>query len=80
LRERGCGAPVVLGGIVPEAHHEALFACRVLKIFGPDTPLDQIALDIMGILNEVALSSQDCCASSCAVQASRYGASRMRSP
>ena len=63
LRERGCGAPVVLGGIVPEAHREALFACRVLKIFGPDTPLDQIALDMMGVLNEVASSSQDCCAS-----------------
>lgn len=27
LRERGCGAPVVLAGIVPEAHHESLFTC-----------------------------------------------------
>ena len=62
LRERGCGAPVVLGGIVPEAHHESLFTCGVLKIFGPDTPLDQIALGILGILNEVPSSLQDCCA------------------
>ncbi|WP_321946344.1 methylmalonyl-CoA mutase [Paraburkholderia sp. J10-1] len=62
LRERGCGAPVVLGGIVPEAHHESLFTCGVLKIFGPDTPLDQIALDLIGILNEVTSSLQDCCA------------------
>ncbi|WP_395064423.1 methylmalonyl-CoA mutase [Paraburkholderia silvatlantica] len=63
LRERGCGAPVVLGGIVPKAHHESLFTCGVLKIFGPDTPLGQIAQDMVGVLNEEALSLQDCCTS-----------------
>lgn len=63
LRERGCNAPVVLGGIVPEAHRDSLFACGVLKLFGPDTPIDRITLGLMDILNEAATVPKGCCAS-----------------
>jgi methylmalonyl-CoA mutase len=60
LRARNCHAPVVLGGIVPEAHCGAMFACGVIKVFGPDTPIERITLDLANILNEAAAVAKPC--------------------
>ncbi|WP_321786542.1 methylmalonyl-CoA mutase [Paraburkholderia sp. J94] len=57
LRAHRCRAPLVLGGIVPEAHREALLACGVAKIFGPDTSLERIVVDVLRVLSEATLSS-----------------------
>ncbi|WP_322105563.1 methylmalonyl-CoA mutase [Paraburkholderia sp. J41] len=50
VREAGVDAPVVLGGIVPEAHRHALRAAGVAAIFGADTPLESIVRDLLAVL------------------------------
>ncbi|WP_321816960.1 MULTISPECIES: methylmalonyl-CoA mutase [unclassified Paraburkholderia] len=57
LRAHHCSVPLVLGGIVPEAHREALLACGVAQIFGPDTSLERIVVDVLRVLSEAPLSS-----------------------
>ncbi|RQN33978.1 methylmalonyl-CoA mutase [Paraburkholderia tropica] len=57
LRAHRCDAPLVLGGIVPEAHREALLAAGVARIVGPDTPLDRIVLDVLRALSPQAQPS-----------------------
>ncbi|CAG9259827.1 Methylmalonyl-CoA mutase [Paraburkholderia unamae] len=47
MRARGVEAPVVVGGIVPHVHREALKAQGVAAIFGADTPLDEIVRDLL---------------------------------
>jgi methylmalonyl-CoA mutase len=57
LRAHRSAAPLVLGGIVPEAHREALLAVGVARIVGPDTPLDRIVLDVLRVLSPQAQPS-----------------------
>ncbi|WP_321951506.1 methylmalonyl-CoA mutase [Paraburkholderia bannensis] len=59
LRERASDAPVVVGGIVPHAHREALFACGVRKLFGPDTPLDGMIHELLGVLAAASAVSEN---------------------
>lgn len=47
MRARGVEAPVVVGGIVPHVHREALKAQGVAAIFGADTSLDEIVRDLL---------------------------------
>jgi methylmalonyl-CoA mutase C-terminal domain/subunit len=44
LRERGCGdVAVIVGGIIPPKEARTLIEQGVAKVFGPGTPLDEIA-------------------------------------
>jgi methylmalonyl-CoA mutase len=52
LRGSGSETPVVLGGIVPHAHHAALSACGVAAIFVADTPVDRIVRELMRVLDK----------------------------
>jgi methylmalonyl-CoA mutase len=52
LRERGIEAPVVVGGIVPLAHHAALRACGAAAIFVADTPVDSIVHELVRVLDK----------------------------
>lgn len=49
MRNLGCEAPVVVGGIVPENDVRALHEAGVAAIFGPGTSLD----DIVSTLEEL---------------------------
>ncbi|MCI3206374.1 MULTISPECIES: methylmalonyl-CoA mutase [Pandoraea] len=46
----GCDTPVVLGGIVPEAHAASLIAKGVDAIFGPSTGVDDIVVKLVACL------------------------------
>jgi ethylmalonyl-CoA mutase len=53
LRERGVDAPVVVGGIIPEADVEALRAAGVAAVYTPkDFDLTQIMRDIVALVAE----------------------------
>jgi ethylmalonyl-CoA mutase len=50
LREQGVDAPVIVGGIIPEADREALLASGVAAVYTPkDFELGKIMNDIVGI-------------------------------
>jgi ethylmalonyl-CoA mutase len=50
LRELGVDAPVIVGGIIPEADREALLSCGVAAVYTPkDFELGKIMNDIVGI-------------------------------
>lgn len=50
LRERDNEAPVVVGGIVPQAHHPALREAGVAAIFGANMPLEAIVQALLDCL------------------------------
>ncbi len=51
LRANGVDAPVVVGGIIPEADHAALLAAGVARIYTPkDFRLNDILSDLAGLL------------------------------
>jgi (2R)-ethylmalonyl-CoA mutase len=53
LRERGVDAPVVVGGIIPEADIEPLRAAGVAAVYTPkDFDLTQIMRDIVALVAE----------------------------
>jgi ethylmalonyl-CoA mutase len=53
LRERGVDAPVVVGGIIPEADVEALRSAGVAAVYTPkDFDLTRIMRDIVGLVAE----------------------------
>jgi (2R)-ethylmalonyl-CoA mutase len=53
LRDRGVDAPVVVGGIIPEADIEPLKAAGVAAVYTPkDFDLTQIMRDIVALVAE----------------------------
>ena len=53
LRERGVDAPVVVGGIIPEADVEPLKAAGVAAVYTPkDFELTRIMRDVVGLVAE----------------------------
>jgi (2R)-ethylmalonyl-CoA mutase len=58
LREAGVEAPVVVGGIIPEADVEPLKAAGVAAVYTPkDFNLSQIMRDIVGLVGQAATAS-----------------------
>jgi ethylmalonyl-CoA mutase len=58
LREAGVDAPVVVGGIIPEADVEPLKAAGVAAVYTPkDFDLSKIMRDIVGLVGEGAAAS-----------------------
>ena len=58
LREAGVDAPVVVGGIIPEADVEPLRAAGVAAVYTPkDFDLSKIMRDIVGLVGEGAKAS-----------------------
>lgn len=50
LRARGCHAPVVVGGIIPEHHIERLRAAGVAAVLTPGAPADVVVAAIRDVL------------------------------
>ncbi len=55
LARLGSPIPVVLGGVIPEADHQALKKLGVAAIFGPETPLTTV----VDAVRELAQSAVD---------------------
>lgn len=55
LREVGRGdIPVIVGGIIPKADIEPLHDIGVSGVYGPGTPIPDVAIDIKRIVNREA--------------------------
>ncbi len=46
LAARAIDVPVVVGGIVPDAHASRLMAAGVRAVFGPGTPMEALAVQL----------------------------------
>src|SRR5690606_838544 len=42
LKTRGAEIPLVIGGVIPTADFQRLFALGVKAVFGPESPLEQV--------------------------------------
>lgn len=49
LGRLGAAIPVVVGGVIPAADHEALRKLGVAEIFGPETPLDRVVAAVRSL-------------------------------
>jgi methylmalonyl-CoA mutase C-terminal domain/subunit len=54
MRARGCAAPVVVGGIIPEAHIQRLKDAGVAAVLTPGAPADQVVAVVRQALDEAA--------------------------
>ena len=54
MRARGCRAPVVVGGIIPEPHIQRLKDAGVAAVLTPGAPADQVVSVIRGVLDAAA--------------------------
>ena len=54
-RQDALDIPVVIGGVIPAADHEALRALGVRGIFGPETPLE----DVVGFFRDLTAPAPD---------------------
>lgn len=54
MRARGCSAPVVVGGIIPEAHIQRLKDAGVAAVLTPGAPADQVVAVVRHVLDEAA--------------------------
>ena len=51
LRARGCSAPVVVGGIIPEHHVQRLLDAGVAAVLTPGAPADAVVAAVRGVLD-----------------------------
>ena len=54
LRARGCTAPVVVGGIIPEPHKARLLAAGVAAVLTPGAPADEVERVVREVLDAAA--------------------------
>ncbi|MDO8365127.1 MAG: cobalamin B12-binding domain-containing protein [Actinomycetota bacterium] len=50
MRARGCNAPVVVGGIIPEHHHQRLKDAGVAAVFTPGAPAEELVRTVRAVL------------------------------
>ncbi|AJK48439.1 methylmalonyl-CoA mutase [Burkholderia plantarii] len=55
LAARGLAVPVIVGGIVPEAHARLLVARGVADVFGPGVPLDVLVTRVAAAIERTAV-------------------------
>src|SRR5256885_14882116 len=58
LRQRGVEIPLVVGGIIPTADHEALRAAGVAAVFGPESPLGAVVETVKALATGAPLPEQ----------------------
>ncbi len=54
MRARGCNAPVVVGGIIPEQHIQRLKDAGVAAVLTPGAPADEVVSAIRSVLDAAA--------------------------
>ena len=54
MRARGCNAPVVVGGIIPEQHIQRLKDAGVAAVLTPGAPADEVVSVIRSVLDAAA--------------------------
>jgi methylmalonyl-CoA mutase C-terminal domain/subunit len=57
LKSRGAGIPLVVGGIIPAADHEALRSLGVAAVFGPESPLGAVVETVRALASGQPLSA-----------------------